>query len=243
MSRKNYPDQLFYEQIEKMTLPDLEYFIEELSDDMKANHKKINVCLSQRKNVLKNMFECTPENVERLHCISTLINDNVKMLHDKGNQLYAQMSKLWQDGENKPFTDFYIEISLRIHFNDEETSILHLDDDKTGSNYVRMAELLDDFSDYDYNLGNLILHDTIEPGAREYFKFLGYDQEMNELDWGEPCIFNQFPELREIPITWEFRNLLFYSKYALQDIIRVNDVWCEAKVVWQRITGQKSFVI
>ena len=78
MNRKNYPDQLFHEQIEKMTFPDLEYFIEELSDDMKANRKKIDACLSQRKNVLRNMFDSTPENVERLYCIAILFSADVQ---------------------------------------------------------------------------------------------------------------------------------------------------------------------
>ena len=145
MSRKKFPDEAFYEQVKKMTLPELEQLIEELFHDKEANYNKIKKCFGRRKSILDNMFECTPENVERLHCVANIVKDNTIMLHDKGNQLHAQMSKLWQDGENKPFTDFYIEISVSVCFNSDETSILHLDDDKSGSNYVRMAELIDDF--------------------------------------------------------------------------------------------------
>jgi len=239
MNRKKFPDKSFYAQIEKMTLPELEHLIEELFDEMEANRREIDACFSRRKSVLRDMFECTPENVKRLHCIANLVKDNTKMLHDKGNQLYAQMCKLWHDGENKSFTDFYIEISLRICFNDEETSILPLDDDNSGSNYVRMAELIDDFRN-EYR-SNLILPSTIETGGMEFFKFVDSD-DGNADDWGCPYFFNQFPELRDMPITWEFHNLLFHSQYALQDIIRMNDIWCEAKVVWQRITGQKQIV-
>jgi len=203
---------------------------------MEANHRKIDACFSRRKSVLRDMFECTPENVKRLHCVANLVKDNVKTLHDKGNQLYAQTLKLWHNGENKPFTDFYIKISLCVCFNDAETSILPLDDDKSGSNYVRMAELIDDFRD-EYR-SNLILSSTIETGSTEFFS--ADDDDNDDDDWGCPCFFNQFPELRDMPITWEFHDLLFHSEYALQDIIRVNDIWCEAKVVWQRLTGQKN---
>lgn len=120
MNRNNYPDDSFYEAIEKLTLPDLENFIKGLSDEMEVNREKIKACLSHRKYLLRDMFECTPKNVERLHNIANLIKDNAKMLRDKGNQLFAQIQKLWQDGENNPFTDFYIKISLQIVFNDEE---------------------------------------------------------------------------------------------------------------------------
>ena len=241
MSRKYYLDDSFYKAIENLTLPDLEYFIEGLRDDMEINHEKINACLIQRKSMLEDIFECTPDNVERLHYIANLIKDNTKMLRDKGNQLYVQMQKLWQDGENEPFTDFRIEISLRISFNDEEISILHLDDDKSGSDYVRMAELLDDFYFQTHNHGNLITRDSIEKETMiEYFKPLELDGK--EDDWGESWFFDKFPELQEMPITMEFHDLLFHSNYALQDIIRVNDVWSEVKVVWQHIymPGEKE---
>ena len=238
MRRKNIPEESFYEEIEKMTLPNLEHFIEELSAEMEENHEKIDVCLRQRQYLLTNMFKCTPENVERLFRVANLIKERVEMLHHKGNQLYEQMCKLWKDGENEPFTDFYVELSLQISFNDEETSILHLDDDKSGSNYVRMAELLDNFYFDTYNQGNLIAMNTIETGANEFFEFFDCDGKVD--DWGESWFFDQFPELRGMPIVYELHDLLYHSNYALQDIIRVNDIWSEAKVVWQHIGGQEK---
>ena len=235
MSKSNLLFISFFDAIEKMTLPDLEQFIEGLSDDMEVNRDKMNACFKQRKSLLTEMFECTPTNLERLHCIANLINDHAKMLYDKGNQFFEQTRKLWHSDENEPFTDFYIEISLRIQFNDEQTSILHLDDDKSGSDYVRMAELLNDYYHNDYHHhGSLLIGDTLEIGANEKFEFFGHTKDRKE-NWGKSRFFEKFPELRELPITWEFHKLLFHTNYALQDIIRVNDVWSEVKVVRQHI--------
>ncbi|MDR2971199.1 MAG: leucine-rich repeat domain-containing protein [Bacteroidales bacterium] len=227
-----FEDYLFTHPIEKMTLPELEQSLETLVSDKNADRDKIDYYLSQRKEKLENMFECTPENVERLHFMANLIKERTTMLYEKGNQLYEQMYKLWKDGQNKPFVDFYIELSLQISFNDE-TSILHLDDDKTGSNYVRMAEILDDFYFDTYNRSNLILHNRIDFDAekQKIFKFVDHDSKTD--NWGESDFFDLFPELQKLPIVHEFHNLLFHTHYALQDIIRINDVWSEAKVVWQ----------
>ena len=234
-----YPDGEFHEAIRKMTLPELEQFIETLCKD-DSNREKLNACLYGRKSKLNDMFECTPDNVKRLFCMTNLVKDRMAMLHDKGNKLLWQMNKLWSEEKNKPFTDFYVEISLCICFNDEETSILHLDDDRTGSNYVRMAEILSDFYFDEHNHGNLIMPDAVhydEDNNKKTFKFEDIDGKTD--DWGESRFFNKFPELRELPIFWEFHYLLFHRNYALQDLIRVNDVWSEAKVVWQHIAGQE----
>ena len=239
MSKKKYPDREFYGAIEKMTLPELEQFIETLCEDDTVNREKIDACLRRRKIMLNDIFECTPDNVERLFCMANLVKERVAMLHDKGNNLYGQMCKLWSDEKNQPFNDFNVEISLRICFNDEETSILHLDDDRSGSNYVRMAEILDDFYYDSFNQGNLIMSDTIdyqEGNNEKIFEFLEVDGRID--DWSEWSS-DKFPELQDLPVVWEFHNLLYHGNYALQDIIRVNDVWSEAKVVWQHIAGQK----
>ena len=181
------------------------------------------------------MFENTAENVEGLRRMALLIKERVAMLHGKGNALCEQMYGAWEKGENKPFTDFYVELSLRICFNDEE-SVLRLGDDGSGSDYVKMAETLDNFYDERYFPGNLMSDDDRHYGhEREAFAFTDCDGKVD--DWGEPCLFGKIPESewRKFPVVYEFHNLLENTHYALQDIIRVNDVWSEAKVVWQHI--------
>jgi hypothetical protein len=226
-----FKDHAFMHQLSDMTLSELEQFLEKLLRNKNADYR-IDYCLSQRKHKLECMFERTPENVERLHSMANLIKERTTMLYEKGNQLYEQMYKLWKDGQNEPFVDFYVELSLHISFN-SETSILHLDDDKTGSNYVRMAEILDDFYFDIYSQGNLILHNRIDFDAekQKIFKIEYYDSKTVKED--DLWFFDILPESQKSPIVWEFHNLLSHTHYAPQDIIRINDVWSEAKVVWQ----------
>lgn len=246
MNDENYPDDTFYEQIKGLTLPELEELIESLCTKKlgwiyttEHNREKINVCLRQRCFLLNNLFECTPENIERLHCVANLIKDRTAMLYKKGNQLYRQMWRLWQANQNEPFTDFYIELELNISYNDEH-SVLHLPDDSSGSNYHLMSEVLDSFYYKQYLIENLIMSDTIDyDPERENQTFQFHEFEGIIDSWDEPWFFEKFPKLIGLPITWEFHNLLFHSHYALQDIIRINDVWSEAKAVWQHIAGQK----
>ena len=238
MKRKyNFPAEDFFEQIEKLTLPDLERLLEELCQNKEDNREKICRCLDRRKSLLHGIFECTPDNMARLHTMANLIKNRVTMLRDKGDQLYKQMYVLWQEGKNERFTDFYVEISLQVSFNDEN-SILHLADDHSGSDYLKIAEILDDFNDSTFE--NLISGrnclDYSEDDCRPTFK---PDMDI-DADCGEPWFFDKFSMLRDLSIGWEFHNLLFHSNYALQDIIRINDMWAEAKIVWQHITPVKE---
>ena len=224
----------FYGQTEKLALPEVERLLLEMSGDMRANHKRMDVCLSRRKHLLREMFVCTPDNAEGLRRMAILVKDRMAMLHDKGNQLCAQMYREWQGGGNKPFTDFCVGISLTVCFNDAETSVLDLGDDGSGSDYVKMAEVLSDFY-HDAPLVMLSREIHYDEGnAWEPFRFADVDGKVDE--WREDL--DQFPELRDIPSVLEFHNLVCHSHYALQDIIRVNDVWSEAKVAWQHIAGQ-----
>ena len=241
----DFPDNEYYETLEKMTLPELEQEIKNLctatgSDiDTEYEHEKIMACLRVRISKLNKIFECTPENIERLHRVANLIKDRTAMLYKKGNQLYEQMWRVWQANENEPFNDFYVELSLNISYNDEH-SVLNLPEDGTGSNYLFMAEVLNSFYFENGVIENLIVCDTRnyypDTPARK-FQFSEVDGKIDE--WSEGWFFEKFPKLKGLPITLEFHNLLFHSYYSLQDIIRINDVWSEVKVVWQHIGGQE----
>jgi len=234
----------FNKQIETLTIPELEQLIELFGEKTrwrwydKETYHKISHCLAQRKYLLNRQFECSPENLERLRNIANLVEKHADILRKKGNELYKQILQQWQDGKNKPFSDFYVELSLSVSFNDEDTSVLHLDDDHLGSDYVKMSEFMGRF------------HNDFERNLMMYDKRIDYDSENSDRSFDEDedtksfnytpelweSLGKAFPKLTEIPITWAFHHLIDHTNYALQDIIRINDVWGEAKVCWQHIT-------
>lgn len=235
IQKLKYPNDSFYKEIERMSIPTLEALTEALANDLEVNYEKIEMCLSQRKYLLTNIFTCTENEMEHLYCVATLIKDQTAMLFDKGNRLYEQMYKLWQEGKNEDFTDFYIKLSLSICYNNAN-SVLHFEDDLSGSDYGKMAKVLDNFY-YEKLFGNLIIGDSMDYDAKISQAKFETEKETDD-NWGEPWFFEKFPRLKMLPITWEFHNLLFHTNYALQDIIRINDVWSEANVVWQHIARQ-----
>ena len=241
-----FPDNTFYKKLQKMPLAELEQFIKSLckysesssiyTDD---NHEQILACLRVRHSKLNKLFECTPENVERLHRVANLVKDRSAMLRKKGSQMYSQMWQIWKTNQNEGFTDFYVELQMFICYNDED-SIFDLPDDNSGSDYRLMSEILSGFYFEQNSEGFLIKDISIDYYEKDEKAFLDYYNFVFKInnyddDWGEPWFFEKFPELKKLPITREFHDLLFHSLYSLQDIIRINDIWSEAKVVWQCI--------
>ena len=244
-------DREFHKQIRTLTIPELEQLIKLFDkqirrSDHEARHK-IGACFGQRQYLLNERFDCSPENLEHLRNVANLIKKNTEILRKKGDELYAQMSKIWHEKKNEPFSDFYVKLSLRIHFNCEEDSILHLPDDNSGSDYVKMSEFLDDY--HCDRANNLIFWNDLHydpENNTEQKSFLGdilanaydldYDGKDNHLLW--EYLGRRHPKLLDIKITQEFHHLIDHTKYALQDIIRINDVWGDVKVAWQHITRQ-----
>ena len=230
----NLPEDEFCEEIEKLSLPDLEQLITMLNCYKNDNRSKLKSCFFQRKHLLNDMFEYSPENIERLRRMAVLIKDRTAILHEKGNQLYNQMIQLWSKGSNEPFTDFAIKLSLHVSYNSED-SVLLLEDDGSGSNYVQMADILDLF--HDASTHNLIYKDRIDYNPERKYQSFQFE---DEVGWrfSARYDFSKFPELQDTPVYWEFHQLLDHTYYSFQDIIRMNDIWGEVAVIWQQVAGQ-----
>lgn len=238
-----YPSQEFYDLVEKMTLLDLEDFIIELSENWKCNNKKIGVCLMYRKYLLRDKFECTPENVARFGEVMLLLKERSKILIANTQKLYIKMHRQWQEDADNDFQDFAIEAILKIGFTDQEDVVVLIDN--TGSKYAQMAEIMYDY--YDDNWGGDLMemrmdYDPTKTGDDFEDKNLNgnidYQSDFDDENWGEGWFLKQFPELSKFPITHAAHRLLFHSNYALQDIIRAN-VWSsEIKITYQSNSGK-----
>jgi hypothetical protein len=233
---QNLSQKEFYDHVETLTIPELEQLAHEFGtyDLTKENWRRLKFVLEQRKYLLSQMFECTSENLKLMQNAANLIKKHTEILNEKGDELYAQMSKIFQDRKHEPFSDFEVDLSLTVSFNDEH-SVLHLPDDHSGSDYIKMADFL---SSLHYNgryiSDNLMTFSNYCPERKEYID--------RKTEFGNDILWEYYgrthPKLLEVQITDEFHNLFDHTLYALQDIIRINDVWSEAKVRWQLIEGQ-----
>jgi MoaA/NifB/PqqE/SkfB family radical SAM enzyme len=241
--------------LKKMSIPELEEFIEEFCryggyyNYRQDSFEKLENCLKRRKTLLNEMIECTPENLKRIRAVIKYFDKEKKILVEKGKQLHTQMQQHFLQKEDDIFSNFYIKLLMTVSGNsDHEDSILHLPDDHSHSNYLKMAECLSKFYYKKYNerhsfeLFEAVLHYKVDIFNQIWDDEMDYKRNKDTHCWSYSCYGDKFPELWKLPVDGSFHDLFgssrYSSLYAFQDIIRINEVWSEAKIVQQRATGQ-----
>lgn len=238
MNMKNsYPNQAFYDLVKQMEVTDLEDLIIGLSDDMALNAKKLKVCLSQRKYLLRNQFECTPENVARFGELMLMLKERTEAIFNATKLLCRQLHKQWQEGDRQGFSDFEIETSLTVAVEDDD-SVLILGDGM-GSKYCKMADILDSYYQNHWG-GNLVGVRLSYVADKHYGEFddkffvdnFGSHYGEFQDDWAEEWFRRDFPLLTHFPFPYAAHQMLFHADYTLQDAIRVKNFNGEIKVTY-----------
>jgi len=228
----------FHAEIEKLSLPELEIRIKELYKEFERSDSrkddKLDACLTQRKHLINMDFKYTPEVISHIERVNRILTESTAKILQRTGLLYRQMLKLKAEGDDF-LDDFEIEGTVSVHFNNEE-SILTLDEDENNgqSDYVAMAEILDDtqpelkfrmpFS-FSYN------EDADWQASDED---LGIKDRMLRSNWNIELL--RAPELSHIEYFGYGSHILFVdSNYSISDAIRVNDVWNEVKVTHQNL--------
>lgn len=226
----------FYVEIEKLSLPELEIRIKELYKEFERSDSrkddKLDACLTQRKHLINKDFKYTPEVISHIERVNRILTESTAKVLQRTGLLYRQMLKLKAEGDDF-LDDFEIEGTVSVHFNNEE-SILSLDEDENNgqSDYVAMAEILDDTQpDLKFRMPfSFSYNEDADWQASD--EELGIKDRMLELNWNIELL--SAPELSHIEYFCYGSHILFVdSNYSISDAIRVNDVWNEVKVTYQ----------
>ena len=244
--------------IEKLSLPELENLIRALGAGMglgglsTINISKIKDLLYKRKRLLDSTFLCTDDleelqwRVFKLQWLAQLIKDRATTVREQGNQIYTQMRKLWQEGNNKLFCGFCVEVWLKIHYFGVHLGPgARFDECWENTEKFWMEKLLNGVDEY-YYWENLIYDsERICTDSKMYkgnkpFSMSNYPFKKTKGRSKKGWFFDEFPDLRNLPFSQELRNLpfsrefnkLLESYYALEDIIGISDVLSEVKVTW-----------
>jgi hypothetical protein len=224
-------------EINSFELPDLEKKILELYDgyfESSLEDKNylycMKECLSIRKNIININFEFTPEAVKNIERVNNMLINSTEKVLAKAGILYEQMKALKLATDE--FLDYFIIDATMTVNRIKEDSILSFDVDENDgeSNYIAMSEVLDAtrdefeylrrfyFSEYNYRFGN----DNDDDFKKD--ESLNQNWNINLLD---------APELKHIPYICYATNFLFEkTNYSISDIIRINSVSSEIKVIW-----------
>jgi hypothetical protein len=225
----------FFEEIEKLSLPDLEQRIKEQFKIFKRsrNYKdeKLDLYLGHRKYLINSNWKFTPTVVCQIERINRILTRSTALVLERTRLLYQQMSLLKREGDNF-LDDFQVEGTVSVSFNGEKSVLTFDEDENNGqSDYVAMADILDYAALAFEHLREFNLSWTEDPAHR-----LADEERLrdNTLAYNWNIGLLSAPELSHIDYFCYASHRLFVdSDYSISDAIRINDIWNEVKVTHQ----------
>lgn len=178
--------------------------------------------LSTRCLLLNKMFQPTVKNLERFRKVNDFLLHKTQEMHRRVGDLLKKVPML----ADKDFDDdCEVKGDLQFVFNGEE-SVLRLDDDELyGSRFDLMNRAL-----YELYQGKGL--PEIERSSD------GIDNLNDGQSWIDCPFWEWKEEFKDIVICHAVHDLTSHKFYSLPDLLRLNDFWVEAKIIFQSITNQ-----
>lgn len=204
--------------------------------------------LEERQTMLNDMFLCSPQEIIDLRKTNDRLYTLTQKMHEKALSLYRAILK---EGYDPDFDDdIMVEGTLKYVFNDTWSSVILTDQERRnlfdkplepyGSNFPAMLEILCEYYDNSYEPQcascftsyDLIHKPELEPKEYGLEDFLDDGQ-----SWAEMGMLNR-EEFNDICICYAIHDLFYHKLYSIQDILRMNDFWCEVKVTHQLLSDR-----
>lgn len=199
---------------------------------------RVQELMSDRSFILELLFEkhCTPSEVARLEKVNAL-------LLDLTNRTYQRTASLLRKVLSTPAEDldddFTVEGKLVPEF-DLPASVLRLEDDNFyGSDFVRMAAILQETEEFQPAMAN----PRVYPNYIENYTPSMTDKELgcsNDLDdgisWAEAWL--SIPPLRNIIVCHALHALVTHMNWSIPDVLRINDYKIEVTFTVQQYSDQ-----
>ena len=194
--------------------------------------------LGTRSFILDLMFQATESEVAHFRKVNNLLYELTLKTYRRTANLYRTLLKSKKDGW---FDDDYdVEGSLRVMWDDESSTLKLEEDEYYGSDFAYMNRLLCALTQ-----DALHLLDIVKPGIiyNPTHKPDITDVELDCIDtlddgvsWAEASL--RHPKLDSICICYAVHDICTHKPYSIPDLLRMNDFWCEAKLVCQHIVNQ-----
>lgn len=214
----NSPD--FYDQIEKLTISELEGLIYHLCHSCDGDEHQLRDSLYQRSYALRDMWKVTDADVMHLKRVNSLVLDKLKQTIVEAEQLYKHLQNI----KLPTYSEF--EITAVVYPKIPEPYTLEIADDNSGSDYLTMAKTL--LHEAIVRPDNFCFKMTIRyvfDGQREYIDYGGDFDSNNELwDCYDQTFFNPEIDKRGKFLTCNAMHTLYTdTPYSPQDVIRIQD--------------------
>lgn len=199
---------------------------------------RVREMMSDRSFILHLLFEkhCTPAEVTRLEKVNALLLDLTNRTYKRTASLARKVLSIPREELDDDLT---VEGKLIPEF-DLPYSVLRLEDDNYyGSDFVRMAAILQETEEYQPGMADVRCY----LGQIENFTPAITDEELgcaNTMDdgttWGEAWL--RIPPLEHIIICYALHALVTHMNWSIPDVLRINDYKIEVSLTVQQYSDQ-----
>lgn len=221
-----------WEELEKCSVSELENLAFEISEKTKKpRNRDLRNILQMRQHKLNKEFEFTPEHIEKFLWLDQEIKKHLNHLRKEGVKLLEDLEKLTKSG-NSYFNDYEIEAVINpkiLIWREEDQSLTELEEEDG------ILNVIDDFHHKK--------HFCLEFSPRHFEHSLYFDEPCDKdfLNWNTTIhkwrdLIAANKELAHHHIGYGMHELYDHSLWALQDIMQINDFWCELKVDYQKFS-------
>ncbi len=199
---------------------------------------RVQEIMSDRSFILHLLFEkhCTPAEVARLEKVNALLLDLTNRTYKRTASLARKVLPIPREELDDDLT---VEGKLIPEF-DLPYSVLRLEDDNYyGSDFVRMAAILQETEEYQPGMADVRCYlDQIEnftPAITD--EELGCANTMDDgTTWGEAWL--RIPPLEHIIICYALHALVTHMNWSIPDVLRINDYKIEVTFTVQQYSDQ-----
>lgn len=204
--------------------------------------ERIGELIGVRQVLLNRMFAATPEEVKRMEQVNTLLLQLTQRMHHRSAELYRRVLDVTYD---KTFDDdVVVEGSLKYNYDGPE-SVLHLTNDHYyGSDFTRMLQIIGwlyacDVDEFQPEEIECTSSGSIDPDDNPSMSDaeLGFADDFDDgSTWAEGLL--DHPAFKHICICHAVHDICTHKSYSIPDLLRMNDFWCEVKIIHQHIVEQ-----
>lgn len=174
--------------------------------------------LLKRRWILNQLFEFTPENIERIRRVDDCLRNLTLKLYERVKAMDAKSKLILDDPE---FDDSYdVEGTIKFSWYDSDSVMKLNDDEYYGSNFSFMISLIDNFNSTgdDWTRNIFYIHSS----------YINIDEDW--ANWSDSPLTH--PDLK---VCYASQYICCLQNYSIPDFIRLNGFWTEVKFIEHNI--------
>lgn len=204
--------------------------------------ERVGELIGERKALLDRMFAGTPEEVARMERVNGLLFDLTQQMYRRSAALYRKVLTATYDPAFDD--DVTVEGTLKYNCDGDESVLCMTNDGYYGSDFGRMLRIIDwlyvrecdgfRLPEIERTICKSMESDD-RPNMRD--EEFGFENSLDDgTTWAEGALWH--PAVKHICICHAVHDICTHKSYSIPDLLRMNDFWCEVKVVHQHIVEQ-----